>query len=116
MVKISHHHLLSTCLLLHLANVVVDVAIAGAHHTALLALAAAGTVQLGAQVSTGSLVSKLDTSATRGLLQLARVPIRGPVIAAHVSHFPRTLHTGAGLDLGLAVLQGNLYNLVISGQ
>ena len=86
MVKISNHHLLSTCLLLQLADVVVDIAIAGAHHTSLLTLTAPGTVQLGGQVSTGSLVSKLDTSPTRGLLQLARVAVRGPVISTHVPH------------------------------
>ena len=116
MVKISHHHLLSTCLLLHLANVLVDISIAGTHHAGLLAITSPGTVQAGGQVSTGSPVSKLDTSTTRGLLQLTRVPIRRPVIAAHVSHFSGTLHAGAGLNLGLAVLEGNLYNLVISRQ
>ena len=116
MVQICHHHLLSTRLLLHLADVAVDVAVAGAHHTALLALAAPRTVGAGGQVGAGSLVSQLDPRPTRGLLQLARVPVRGPVIAAHVPHLPRTLHAGAGLDLGLAVLEGHLYNLVISGQ
>ena len=74
------------------------------------------TVQVSSEVSTWSLVSNLDPSSARGLLQLARVPVRDPVIATHVPHLPGALHPGAGLDLVLAVLQWHLHNLVIPGQ
>ena len=50
------------------------------------------------------------------LLQLTEVPVGHPIIATDKLGLPGAGHAAAGLDLGEALLQGNLGNLLVTGQ
>ena len=114
MVKVRHHHPLSARVSPHLADVGVHVPVAAADHTPGLGLAALRTLGLLVQVVTRPGMGQLDPGPTRGLLEVAHVAIGHPVITAHKLRFPRAFHSGASLDLVLAVLEWHLYNSVIS--
>ena len=116
MVKVRHHHPLPTRVSLHLTDVGVHIPVAPAHHAPGLSLAALRTLWLLIEVVTRPGMRQLDPGPTRGLLEVAHVAIGHPIITAHKLRLPRAFHSGASLDLVLAVLEWHLYNSVISRQ